>query len=162
MYVKEINLPVYGIKIRTALGGGTITSDIGTGFEQIESMILACAIAGIDVETPAFLEAIETALEAAGNHIDEEEDEEEDEEGEDEDEEVHTYLVTVIDNKTHTYRVCASSEEVARDMVEISGNADADFPRDSVEAEWFVQYVEEVFLAEGAEGWGTMPTSPEE
>ena len=35
--------------------------------DGLESLILACACAGIDVELPAFQEAIETAVDAIGN-----------------------------------------------------------------------------------------------
>ena len=82
-----IQLPVYGIII--TLGpenpdfadtylGGTITSDLhekgesafNSAIDGIESMILACACAGLDVESAAFLEAIETAVEAADNNVD--------------------------------------------------------------------------------------------
>ncbi len=37
--------------------------------DGIMSMILAHAISGIDVESPAYLEGIETALQAAGENI---------------------------------------------------------------------------------------------
>ncbi len=37
--------------------------------DGIESMILAHATAGIDVETPAYLEGIETAIDACGNNF---------------------------------------------------------------------------------------------
>lgn len=36
-------------------------------FDGLESLILACACAGIDVELPAFQEAIDTAIDAIGN-----------------------------------------------------------------------------------------------
>ncbi len=35
--------------------------------DALESMILACAVAGIDIQSPAFLEAIETVLDKIGN-----------------------------------------------------------------------------------------------
>lgn len=37
--------------------------------DGILSMILAHAVAGIDIETPAYLEGIETALNASANNI---------------------------------------------------------------------------------------------
>ena len=37
--------------------------------DGIESMILAHAMAGIDVECPAYIEGIETAVEAAANNL---------------------------------------------------------------------------------------------
>ena len=92
-----IALGVYGIVIaighEDADGGrsGSLTSDLHEGWEDnspdsyndedranidtynatidgIEAMILACACAGVDVTTPAFLEAIETAVEGAANN----------------------------------------------------------------------------------------------
>ncbi len=35
----------------------------------IESLVLAHACAGIDIESPAYIEGIETAVEAAGNKL---------------------------------------------------------------------------------------------
>lgn len=68
LFARAINLPVYNTKI-TVVGdypaGGKIESDIG--HDVIESFILACACAGVDVESPAFLEAIETTIDAIGN-----------------------------------------------------------------------------------------------
>ena len=69
--MKTLILPVFGIVINLYDGGG---GDILSHLEKtpeinaIESLILACACAGIDVETPAFLEAIETAVDAAQNN----------------------------------------------------------------------------------------------
>ena len=74
----HINLPCFGIVVSlTGDGGGNITSDLheetgdfyddsvyNTGIDAIESMILAHAIAGVDVEEPAYLEGIETAVDA--------------------------------------------------------------------------------------------------
>ena len=37
--------------------------------ETLESMILAHAVAGINVESPAYIEGINTAVEACANHI---------------------------------------------------------------------------------------------
>lgn len=68
-------LPVFGFTID--LDGNTVTSDLhekGEGQEMrgaidaIESMVLAHAVAGVDVESPAYLEGIETAVEAVSNH----------------------------------------------------------------------------------------------
>ncbi len=36
--------------------------------DGIEAMILAAAAAGIDIESPAFMEAVETAIDAIGNN----------------------------------------------------------------------------------------------
>ena len=36
--------------------------------DGIESVILACAVAGIDIESNAFEEAVATALDAVGNN----------------------------------------------------------------------------------------------
>jgi hypothetical protein len=78
--MKEINLPIYGIKVTIDVdGSGTITSDLHTNqsedelynsaMDGVESLILSCACAGIDIETPEFLEAIETSVEACSNNI---------------------------------------------------------------------------------------------
>lgn len=81
--MREINLPVHGIRINlTEDGGGSITSDLHEGsrdgeyeklydaaIDGIESTILAHAIAGVDVEAPAYLEGIESALEGLVNNF---------------------------------------------------------------------------------------------
>jgi len=84
---KKIRLPIHGILIEldeedpesdgVKFGkpylGGTLTSRLhdGTGAEPpdylaavnaVESMILAHAMAGVDVESPAYLEGIEVAV----------------------------------------------------------------------------------------------------
>lgn len=79
-----ITLPVFNILITISPdgGGGSITStDLKTEHEDeedelynaamdgIESMILAHAIAGVDVESPAYLEGIETAVEGCANNF---------------------------------------------------------------------------------------------
>jgi len=85
MSTKRIELPCYGIKVTVnehdGLIGGVIQSDLYednriSGKEAvdytcdgIESMILACACSGIDIETPAFIEAIETAVEATFSNL---------------------------------------------------------------------------------------------
>lgn len=70
-----ITLPCFGIKITPP---STITSDLHEDFETpetkvaidtLESFILACASAGVDVEGPDFLEAIETTVDAIGNNV---------------------------------------------------------------------------------------------
>lgn len=80
---KVITLPVFNILITITPdgGGGSIMSDMkeneetpedemfNAAIDGIESMILAHAIAGIDVESPAYLEGIETAVEACGNNF---------------------------------------------------------------------------------------------
>jgi hypothetical protein len=80
--MKEINLPIYGIKVTLdSDGSGTITSelqvkqdeveneDFNTAMDGIESLLLACACSGVDITTPAFLEAIETAVESCSNNL---------------------------------------------------------------------------------------------
>jgi hypothetical protein len=78
--MKEINLPKYGIQVTIDVdGSGTITSDLRTNqsedelfnsaMDGIESLILACACAGIDIEDEQFIEAITTSVEACSNNI---------------------------------------------------------------------------------------------
>lgn len=73
---KEVKLPCYGIVVSWDSETlqpyvGKIKTDqevVGSEFDGIFSMILAHAIAGIDIESPAYIEGIETAVEAVGNH----------------------------------------------------------------------------------------------
>lgn len=79
---KTISLNVYGIHVAIDhKGGGTIVSDLLNladhddertigAVNALESMILASAVAGIDIESPAFLEVIETVVDAIGNNAD--------------------------------------------------------------------------------------------
>jgi hypothetical protein len=81
----EIKLPCYGITIHLDHdpasgdpGCGKLTSDLkATGtrarpfnnaVDGLEALILAHACAGIDVASPAYVEGVETAVEAIGNH----------------------------------------------------------------------------------------------
>jgi hypothetical protein len=80
--MKTIKLSVFGIIINlTGDGGGAISStDLKTlhndeedelynsAMDGIESMILGHAIAGVDVESPAYLEGIETAVEGCASN----------------------------------------------------------------------------------------------
>ncbi len=69
LFTRVVELPVHETKV-TVVGnysaGGKI--DSGIGDDVIESFILACACAGVDVESPAFLEAVETTIDAVTNH----------------------------------------------------------------------------------------------
>lgn len=68
-------LPIHEITVEfTPHQGGTISSNLLEGDEppdplykaaidSLESFILAAAVAGVDIESPAFLEAIETTVE---------------------------------------------------------------------------------------------------
>lgn len=82
---KTIKLPCYNITVKVLDEGfgtyGTIKSDLTDGegtdsnapdphevaLETLERFILSAACSGIDIETPAFLEAIETVVDAVGN-----------------------------------------------------------------------------------------------
>ena len=85
---RTIRLPCYGITIRLDSentgerpGCGTITSELkeaeedGEGMQfnaamdGLESLILAHACAGIDVQSPAYVEGIETAVDAISNNL---------------------------------------------------------------------------------------------
>ena len=79
-YIEPTFLPCYGIVVNASDGGGSISSDLheegvtdateyNAAMDGIESMILACACAGIDIESPAFIEAIETAVEGCANNL---------------------------------------------------------------------------------------------
>jgi hypothetical protein len=80
--MKIINLPCYGIQVVTdGEGSGTISSDMKCSpdpeggreeeeqadrfndmMDALESMILGHACAGVDIESPAYLEGIETSV----------------------------------------------------------------------------------------------------
>ena len=81
-------LPCFGITVRLdrkntakTSGAGMITSDLkGPGksagdrffnaaIDGLESLILAHACAGVDVKSPAYIEGIETAVDAITNHF---------------------------------------------------------------------------------------------
>jgi hypothetical protein len=75
-----VELPVFGIKINLLDGGagGGITSQLheedapdeyNAAMDAIESIVLAHACAGVDIESPAYLEGIETAVQAIANYI---------------------------------------------------------------------------------------------
>jgi hypothetical protein len=70
----EVKLPCYGIVVSwdSETFVGKIKTDqevVGSEFDGIFSMILAHAIAGVDIESPAYIEGIETAVEAVGNNV---------------------------------------------------------------------------------------------
>lgn len=86
---KTIKLPCFDIVVtlnekfagRTKSGitskSGTITSSLhdskgvkyNTAIDTLEAFILACACAGIDIESFAFLEAIETTVDGILNNV---------------------------------------------------------------------------------------------
>ena len=83
--MKTIELPCYEIKVTLddqMIGFGTIESNLqreepsmsSTGNEYngsldaIESLILAHAVAGIDIASPAYVEGIETTIDAIVNN----------------------------------------------------------------------------------------------
>ena len=84
---RKIQLPCYGITVTLARenaveepGSGTIVSDLrepetalnrpyNSAVDGLEALILAHACAGIDVESPAYLEGIETAVDAIANRL---------------------------------------------------------------------------------------------
>jgi hypothetical protein len=86
--LRTIRLPCYGITIclnrentAKAPGHGTITSNLqpagkaaveklfNAAIDGVESLILGHACAGVDVASPAYVEGIETAVEAIGNRL---------------------------------------------------------------------------------------------
>lgn len=55
-----------------------------------------------------------------------------------------TFAVYVVDRRQVKYFVDAASAEEAREKVEASGNADEDFGGKDINAEWYVDDVQEV------------------
>ena len=84
---RKIQLPCFGITVTLARengvdepGSGSIVSDLrdpetaanrqyNAAIDGLEALILAHACVGVDVESPAYIEGIETAVEAVGNHV---------------------------------------------------------------------------------------------
>ncbi|MGA2496820.1 MAG: hypothetical protein ABSH20_03720 [Tepidisphaeraceae bacterium] len=77
-----IVLPCFGIVVKLNGGGGTISSELHGGksvagderdhdiaMHALEALILAHACAGIDIIAPAYLEGIETAVQACENNL---------------------------------------------------------------------------------------------
>jgi len=85
--MRTIMLPVLGIVVTLNDDGtgGSITSNLKEAcpfcggkecltaynacIDGIEAMILGHAIAGVDIASPAYLEGLQTALDAASNHF---------------------------------------------------------------------------------------------
>jgi hypothetical protein len=86
--IRTIQLPCFGMTVRLdrpnaakTPGAGIIVSDLkGPGkttaqrlfnaaIDGLESLILAHACAGVDIESPAYVEGIETAVDAITNHF---------------------------------------------------------------------------------------------
>jgi len=72
-----IKLPTYGITLEVDVNGtSSITSTLridgyngyNDAIDGLESLILAHACAGVNIQSPAYLEGIETAVEAISNH----------------------------------------------------------------------------------------------
>ena len=74
-----IKLPVFGILVNiNSKGGGGISSELheddasdeyNAAMDALESIILGHVCAGVDVLDPAYLEGIETAVQAIANHL---------------------------------------------------------------------------------------------
>jgi hypothetical protein len=77
----EIALPIAGFKIALDLqGGGSVYSDLhdrsltnpylDVAYSTIESLVLAHAVAGIDIKDAKYLEGLQTAIDAMENNLD--------------------------------------------------------------------------------------------
>ncbi len=69
MNEEKIFLPIYKIAIESRNMGGSITSELDEKCDPILSLVLAHAVAGVDISSPAYLEGIETAVEAIYNNL---------------------------------------------------------------------------------------------
>lgn len=77
---KTIELPIYNIVVKLDGKSGSIRSLLKefeddanlytAAIDALESLILAHACAGIDITSPAYLEGIETAVDAIVNNLD--------------------------------------------------------------------------------------------
>ena len=82
--MKTYTIPEFGITVTVDGPAGTIESglkkhmvgdeptpcdfEITGAIDAIESLILAHAVAGIDVSTPAYVEGLESCIESIANH----------------------------------------------------------------------------------------------
>jgi hypothetical protein len=77
--MKTIEIPAYGLTITISDdGAGNISSELHDADESeahegamhaIESLVLAHACAGVDVSSPAYLEGLDTAVQAIENNL---------------------------------------------------------------------------------------------
>ena len=76
MKTKTIKTGVFGITVHMHGNEGTIESalhdpegskEFNAMMDAIESMVLAHALAGVDITSHAYMEGLETALDACGN-----------------------------------------------------------------------------------------------
>jgi len=79
MTTRTIRLPIYDIVITLEEDRGSLRSSLNedaepgddpeltAAFDAIESLVLAHAVAGVNVEDPKYLEGLEVAIEACGN-----------------------------------------------------------------------------------------------
>ncbi|NLF73208.1 MAG: hypothetical protein GX575_29580 [Candidatus Anammoximicrobium sp.] len=85
---QQIHLPCFGITVHLdqecspdspglgsitsqlkAPGRGTLVRKFNAAIDGLEALILAHACAGVDITSPAYIEGIETAVDAIGNHL---------------------------------------------------------------------------------------------
>ena len=71
--MKSLTLPCYGIEVtfdcKTKSGKITVGREIASSeFDALQSMILAHAIAGVEIDSPSYIEGIETTIDAIGNN----------------------------------------------------------------------------------------------
>jgi hypothetical protein len=120
----RINLDAFSVVINVAPGGGgTITTDMGPGFEQIESLLLAMACAGIDLTGHAMLEALETAYDACLNN-------------EGDEETPQTYAVTGTLVRTYTFDIDEDVEATDEDSALYEALAQIDIPEECAVNTW--------------------------
>ncbi len=76
--MRHIKLPCYAIVLKIDdenPGSSSISSDLqdntkfNAAMDGIEAMILGHACAGINVESPVYIEGVETAVQACDNHF---------------------------------------------------------------------------------------------
>jgi len=64
-----IHLPCYDIKINTNGNVGRIESGLSKEFDGVTALVLAHAIAGVDIENSSYLKGIEVAVDAVANSL---------------------------------------------------------------------------------------------
>lgn len=78
----EIVLPVFNLRVELHTGGGTITSDLtadvdrtapgdehAAAMDAVEALVLAHAVAGVDIATPEYVTGLQHAVDAIADQF---------------------------------------------------------------------------------------------
>lgn len=66
---RTISVPEFGLEIVVNGQGSGVLKASKIGLDQVESLVLAHACAGVDVTAPAYVEGLRVAIDAITNHL---------------------------------------------------------------------------------------------